>query len=213
MIAHHPPEDLLAEFAAGTLAPPLALALAAHVELCAACRADVAAMEAVGGLLLEEIAPVAVSAAARAAVFARLDEPEVPARAPAIAPDPSLPAVLARAIGPLAALGWRRVSRAIEEARLPVSGGGFRAALLRLKPGAAMPEHTHRGREFTLVLTGGYSDGGKAFGPGDFDRRDASDRHQPVVDPDDECLCLVVLDAPIRLTGPLGRFANPFIRF
>ncbi|MBM3488133.1 MAG: hypothetical protein FJX67_16120, partial [Alphaproteobacteria bacterium] len=140
-------------------------------------------------------------------------EPAVPARASTEPRDPRFPAALARAIGLLAALGWRRVSRTIEEARLPVSGGGLRAAMLRLKPGAAMPEHTHRGQEFTLVLAGGYRDGGAAFGPGDFDRRDASDRHQPVVDPDDECLCLVVLDAPIRLTGMLGRFANPFIRF
>jgi putative transcriptional regulator len=75
-----------------------------------------------------------------------------------------------------------------------------------------MPRHSHRGNEYTLVLAGGFSDGGKQFGPGDFVAKDPSHIHQPVVDDDGECLCLVVLDAPLRLTGAMGKLLNPFLR-
>ena len=36
--------------------------------------------------------------------------------------------------------------------------------------------------------------------------------HRPVADEDEDCLCLIVTDAPLRLTGWLGRLLNPFIR-
>jgi putative transcriptional regulator len=34
-----------------------------------------------------------------------------------------------------------------------------------------------------------------------------------VADEGEECLCLAVLDAPVRLRGLLGRVANPFLKF
>jgi putative transcriptional regulator len=36
--------------------------------------------------------------------------------------------------------------------------------------------------------------------------------HRPVVDSDEECICLAVLDAPLKLTGMIGRLVNPFLR-
>jgi putative transcriptional regulator len=75
-----------------------------------------------------------------------------------------------------------------------------------------IPMHTHRGREYTLVLAGGFKENGSQYGVGDFTLRDASDVHRPVVDSDEECVCLIVLDAPIKLTGILGRLVNPFLR-
>jgi putative transcriptional regulator len=35
----------------------------------------------------------------------------------------------------------------------------------------------------------------------------------PTADDDGDCVCLAVTDAPLRLTGPIGRLFNPFIRF
>lgn len=213
MIAHHPEDALLLDYAAGSLAEPVALIVATHVALCAACRQAVAALEDAGGALLAAIEPAAMEDGAVAAMLARLDEPERPAVPPPAA-DPLLPAPLRPYVRRgLDGLTWRRVSRAIEEARLPIVARGYKASLLRIRRGSVQPQHTHRGHVFTLVLAGGYSDGGAAFGPGDFDGRDGTHRHQPKVDDDEDCLCLVVLDAPIRLTGPVGRLANPFIRF
>jgi putative transcriptional regulator len=36
--------------------------------------------------------------------------------------------------------------------------------------------------------------------------------HRPVADEDEDCLCLTVTDAPLRLTGWLGRLLSPFVR-
>jgi putative transcriptional regulator len=36
--------------------------------------------------------------------------------------------------------------------------------------------------------------------------------HRPVADEGEDCLCLVVTDAPLKLTGRLGRLVNPFVR-
>ena len=37
--------------------------------------------------------------------------------------------------------------------------------------------------------------------------------HQPQALGDEDCLCLAVTDAPLRLTGRFSRFLNPFLRF
>ena len=63
-----------------------------------------------------------------------------------------------------------------------------------------------------FVLAGGYKDAGKQFARGDFDVKEVTDHHRPVADEGGECIGLLVLDAPVRLTGPVGRLLNPFLR-
>jgi len=216
MTRHHPPTELLLDFAAGGVSEAVALAVACHAEMCDACRAEIRDYERVGGALFETLEPEPVDDALLERVLDRLDEPEPDVRAvPAMASDTAslIPGPLVRyLVGGLDQLPWRRVGKLFEEFRLPLAGNGFKAKLMRLQPGAVMPLHTHRGQEYTLVLAGGYADQGEQFLPGDFDVRDPSHKHQPVVDDDGECLCLVVLDAPVKLTGVLGRIVNPFLR-
>ena len=83
--------------------------------------------------------------------------------------------------------------------------------LMRIKSGTAMPTHTHEGCELTLVLAGGFSDENGHFLRGDVAEADPSVTHQPVADPGEDCLCLAVTDAPLRLTGAFGRLLNPFL--
>lgn len=232
MIRHHPPFELLFDFGTGSLTEPAALVVAAHAELCRECRDEIFAVETIGGEMLAEIEPVGISENALEAVMARLDEPQ-PALASSMAGrdaaarargsvDQSaspgefvsqLPAALQAYLGEDATrLVWRKVGGMFEEIKLPTSVRGFKASLMRLKPGSIMPVHTHRGREYTLVLAGGYRDNGHQYGPGDFSLKDASDVHRPVVDSDEECICLAVLDAPLKLTGMMGRLVNPFLR-
>jgi putative transcriptional regulator len=216
MINHHPPLELLFDFAAGATPEPLALVIATHAALCAECGARISGIEAVGGALLEIVEPVDVGDDVLQSLMMRLDEPQpavvreqsIDAETAAVVPEPLLP-YIARG---LAHLAWKSAGRMVEEARLPLTVKGFKAALMRFKPGAAMPVHTHRGSEFTLVLAGGYKDEGKQFLRGDFDFKDASHEHRPIVDTDGPCLCLVVLDAPLKLTGGFGRLVNPFLR-
>lgn len=217
MINHHPSLELLFDYATGSLPEPVALVIASHASLCGQCRDQVRSVESVGGVLLESIEPVDVSDGALKSVLTRLNEPEVAATRQPAASDPETADVVPEPLLPylgrgLAHLAWRGVGRKFEEASLPLTIKGFKASLMRLKPGAEMPVHTHRGTEYTLVLAGGYKDGGEQFIRGDFDRKDSSHEHRPVVDTSDSCLCLVVLDAPVKLTSAMGRLVNPFLR-
>lgn len=219
MIIHHPQGELLLDYAAGNLGEGPALAVAAHASRCSLCLDEIALYEAVGGTLLETIAPKPVSDSLFERTMAMLDasEPATAVFAPVDAETARLvPEPLHRYIGRgLAHLAWRRVGgliAAVEEVRLPVAAKNVKVSLMRLKAGSLMPKHSHRGNEYTLVLAGGFSDGGSQYGPGDFSAKDGSDTHQPIVDEDGECLCLVVLDAPLRLSGAVGKLFNPFLR-
>jgi putative transcriptional regulator len=221
---HHPSLELLLDYAAGSTGEAAGLALATHLALCPECREVVAQLESVGGALLEAIEPAAVPSEALDSLLARLDKPvPVPDRplpadaaAPGLLPDP-VPQPLRGYIGQgLGAIRWKRVMRGVEQADI-ITGRGrpsnVRARLLRIAPGVRVPRHTHAGTEMTLVLAGGFSDGDKQYQRGDFSFCDGQDDHSPVADDDGECLCLTVTDAPLRLTGPLMRLLNPFIRF
>jgi putative transcriptional regulator len=211
IVRHPPPDELLLGYAAGGLPEPLALLVSSHLALCPASRAEMARWEAVGGILLADEPPVPISAAGRRRLLAGLDDALSPSPA-GPAGDPRLPAPL-RPCAPdgLDRLPWKRIG-GVSIAELSIDRRDFTTRLLRAAPGQAIPRHTHLGGEWTLVLDGGFSDGHDRYRVGDVCAADAAVTHRPVADPDGPCLCLIVADAPIRLTGLLGRLLNPFIR-
>lgn len=215
-ISHHPDPAILLAYAAGALSEGVALTIACHASICRDCRWEIKRLNAVGGEIISEASPATVGDDALDRVLARLDEPVPPA--PIVPPlDPETRTLVPRPLhsylgGNLRILPWHRVGRMFEEVRLPLSGSGVKATLMRIKPGQIMPRHSHGGLEYTLVLAGGYQDNGAAFRRGDYSELDSHHEHQPVVDLDGECLCLVVLDAPLRLSGLMGRLINPFLR-
>ena len=103
----------------------------------------------------------------------------------------------------------------MRETLLPTAVPGWRVSLFRVTPGGVVPAHRHGGTEYTLVLAGGLTDrsNGDHIERGDVDIASGDHVHRQRADSGDECLCLAVLDAPIRLEGPLGWIANPFLRF
>ena len=62
------------------------------------------------------------------------------------------------------------------------------------------------------MLQGGFSDVTGHFLRGDVCDADSGVEYRPVADLDEVCVCLVVTDSPLRLTGWLGRLLNPFMR-
>ncbi|MGB0749334.1 MAG: ChrR family anti-sigma-E factor [Magnetospiraceae bacterium] len=210
---YHPSDAVLLDHAAGALHEAQSLAVAAHAELCPQCRQRIAKAEAVGGSLLDDLAPEAVSASALANVMGRLDEP-APVLAPAALPfRPDLawmPRTLRRYVTGDAPLPWRRLAPGIKHLLLS-TGDRATARLMRVDPGVCLPSHGHRGLEMTLVLEGGFSDALGHFVRGDVAELSEMDRHQPVIDADGPCIALVVTEAPAVYDGLVYRLLQPMI--
>jgi putative transcriptional regulator len=204
------------EYASGTQREPVALLIATHLALCPRCRDRTRGLEAIGGALLEQLDPEPLAEDGFARLLGRLDEPAGPTAPqrsdPAPAHGTQLPQPLRNYVGgSLDRLRWRRLGP-IAEARLLENFSGFTTRLVRLRAGAGAPGHTHDGTELTLVLEGGFMDASGHYLRGDVEVADSAVDHRPVADADGDCLCLAVADAPLRLTGRLGRLLNPFVR-
>lgn len=217
MSRHTAPEELLLDYAAGALAQGPALAVALHVTLDPAARRMVEQLGALGGALIEDEAEAPIDEAALQSVLARLDQVAVePRPAPSRRP-PAVRPGFEWAPAPLAPhlradVRWRRVMGGFDEIRLSGPGDDHRVSLLRLAPGRTLPAHRHVGDEYTVVLQGGYTDTTGHYGVGDFAVGPGPERHKPVADAGPPCIALIVLERPIVLTGPWGRWLNPLVR-
>ncbi|MFT3931908.1 MAG: ChrR family anti-sigma-E factor [Spongiibacteraceae bacterium] len=223
---HHPAPELLAEYAAGSLQLSHALCVAAHLEFCERCRQQVGKLNHLGAALFDAQRPKSVAndtAALKNRVLAALDanDREQTGDVAANAAPSSAISVdgyrVPRSLGQFIRsdyreLDWSALSTSIKLATLLNDKDGSQVALSRVKPGGKMLHHRHTGEEFTVVLEGSFSDETGVFRKGDFVQRDKRHRHKPVVTKDAECICLMVLDAPIQFTGLFARLLNPIVR-
>ncbi|TBW33628.1 transcriptional regulator [Siculibacillus lacustris] len=196
--------DLIAAHVQGRLPPPLDALIAAHLEMAPAARDFGDALEALAGRALDEAPGVALADrdAALERIFG-LAPVVTPPRPPAQRSPDALPRALARFTEGTPE-DWRFVWFGIRRRPLGRSGD-FTAELLRIAGGGRIPQHTHTGLEATLVLSGGFSDGDRSFGPGDLTVTGPEDHHAPVADPEG-CLCFTVVEgAGVRLSSRLGR--------
>jgi putative transcriptional regulator len=209
MSRHPAPDELLLDYATGALPEGPALAVALHVALDPVARRTVERLRALGGELLEaEAAELAERALDE--VLARLDAPEPRPVAPVLRPGFDwAPAALAPY---LAGKTWRRAFGGFEEIRVDLHGDSHRVSLLRLTPGKGLPRHRHVANEFTVVLQGGYTDNTGNYAVGDFAVGPGPSEHEPIADPGEPCIALIVVEKPIVLTGPWGRLLNPVLR-
>jgi len=204
----HFPADMLFDFATGSLPEPQAILVATHLALCTECRQAAAAVEAIGGALLAEIPPAPMAPDALARVMARLGAPDPRAVEPLPAASP-LPSPLCDYLpGDPANLAWQSLAAGIDEValrpRLPAEApwpAGVEVSLVRFAPGAVAPRHSHLGHEATVIVQGGFSDEFGQYERGDAWIVDRTVAHRPVALPDEPCLCLVYLDAPLQATG------------
>lgn len=212
MPEHHIPDELLLDYAAGTLAEPWSLVVACHLTLCPNCRGQLATIERLGGAMLDEVAPTPMRSGFEA-ISARLGEqdrampgaPAMPVRRGGGIPKPLrdyLDTGLDR-------IDWRWGGAGLHAAPLPIpKARGGMVSLLKIAPGAGMPLHTHRGEEMTLVLSGGFTDEAGSFQRGDVEIANGSVEHRPVAMLGEPCICLAVTDAPLRFRGSFGWILN-----
>lgn len=110
-------------------------------------------------------------------------------------------------------IDWRWSGAGLHSWALPMAKArGGMVSLLKIAPGAAMPLHTHRGEEMTLVLSGGFTDESGAFTRGDVEIADGNTEHRPVAMTDGPCICLAVTDAPLNFRGSFGWVLNQWAR-
>ncbi len=212
-VHHHPPDELLTAFAAGTLDLGQHIAIATHLVGCPHCRVMVRAMEQVGGTVLTRLPPSEMSPGAFAAVEARLSggTPDVatPQHSAGFRDIPGLPHFVRHY--PDSAWKWIAPKVHLRPIELP-EPGATRVFLLRSKPGTKMIDHTHTGFEMTCVLSGSFAHEGGHFGPGDFDFGDGSVDHDVMINSTEDCICLVAMQGDLKLHGVIGRLLQPLIR-
>ncbi len=208
-IKHHLTDDLLAAYSAGSLPEAFSLVVATHVSLCDDCRARLGSYDALGGEVLAATEAVHVGAGCLAATLARIASSPLAAARP-IGATGIFPAPLRDYVGgDVPAVRWRSVGLGVKQAILPVEPGAT-VRLLRIPAGGVMPDHSHRGREMTLVLQGAFSDAGGRYARGDVEIADEEVQHTPVAEAGEDCICLAATEAPLKFRALLPRLAQPF---
>ena len=224
-MTNHPlGDEIYTAYASGALSAPMRLLLDAQAAVNADVAQTRAAVEAVAGVLLEQETPASMMPDALATVFDVIDSEEAglgeagPARFYAKAgSEHSRKAAekAGQAIGELLDLpdpvrdlaldqgGWSFAGPGVRNMTL-MDEDGAKAELIRIEPGRGVPHHGHDGTEFTLVLTGGFSDGRASYGPGEVCMANPDTIHKPVADEGEVCIVLAVTDGPLAFTGALG---------
>ena len=217
MINRHPESDLLVEYVSGSLSVAPCISVTTHLQYCKQCSDSVESLGEIGGELLNAAEAVPVSDGLFDRIIENLDSlvEEDPSdgvlRQCSDAISTELPEFVQRFL-PDEELDWRRLSPSLKVAPISVGEEVYELALHRIDAGGKAPEHDHFGKEITVVLTGSFSDEDGVYQAGDFLVRHPGDTHRPFAARNQECICLSVLEAPIRLTG-IKRVLNPFLRF
>jgi putative transcriptional regulator len=210
-LPRHASPAVLAGYASGALPSGPSLAVAAHLEACAACREAAGLFERIGGAMIDETAPAPMADDALALALARLERP---APAPVAAAtdktlgDVRLPKAVARqGVGPRR---WAAPGIWVAPVRSKAKDD-WRTYLLRAPAGMRLPHHDHRGLEFTAVLQGAFTDRTGRYAAGDFAEAEPDLDHSPHVTADGPCLCLISAERGTRASGVLARMLLPLL--
>jgi putative transcriptional regulator len=186
-------DGLVLDAASGAAPPAVRLLAACHSELNEAAARRFQTAEAAFGILLEDgpTAPVSTDLYARTvAQFDAEDRQAPPTRSDGTQ---TLPKALSRVLPSKNPIVWRRRFGGMREHVVDaVSGPDAFVRLLNLPKGWKAPQHAHGGDEITLVLSGAFRDEAGRYGAGDVSHAASGFVHRPVVDGDEDCLCLVV---------------------
>jgi len=205
-------DDWLLSYAAGALTEGHSVMVATHLAYHEDLQQTVVDAEAIGGALIDELDPAGIPADMLERVLGRIDTDPVQEvttgnKVSSIAPRP-----LVDYLGcDVDKLKWRFMGPGMSNVRLWTGPNDERLWLLRARGGVATPEHGHNGDEWTLVLKGAYTAAEQHFSIGDMETADEEIVHQPVMDEDEECICLVLTTGLIRFKSPIARMLQPLI--
>lgn len=200
-INRHPDIASLMSYVAGSLPEPLAAGVSAHVSMCTECRRRLRDMELIGAELFR--ASPALRARKIEITVPDLEQDGVGYEKPlahANRATEKLPEPIARKYGlAFDSIPWRPIGEGAWHYRLPLSPGvEGDLRLFKFAPGYEFQLHGHGGAEFTLVIDGAFSDATGEYRRGDAQDLDDETEHQPIVDEDLGCVCLIASDRPLE---------------
>lgn len=241
-MSHRPDIHWLTDYAAGTLPLSQALCVAVHLSFCPESRKQVEQLNSLGAIMftnaindsgnlnseplttdLPDEDHGSINQELRSKVFDLIGKNDIKRQPSSVTASPSandasnkaelLPHCLAKLIPEgIDHLDWKKLGTALSVARLPAGDDLREVALHKIKAGGRVSNHDHRGREVTVVLQGSFSDQNGLYLPGDFLVKEAGEEHRPIASEDAECICLSVLEAPVKFTGPITSLINPFLK-
>tara|TARA_R110002049_G_scaffold152916_5_gene317087 strand:- start:3450 stop:4100 length:651 start_codon:yes stop_codon:yes gene_type:complete len=212
MTNFHPDLELITEYTAGSLPLAQAACVSVHVNQCQRCQRTAEQLAELGASLFEALEPVPVGDDLLNLVLERLDD-EKPLEYAKPKSSNGTPALLQRLMrGDFSDLNWRNIGSTLRISHLKTGDPDHEFALYHIRAGGRIPEHTHRGTEMTLILEGGFSDANGSYHKGDFLIRRPGDVHAPTALQSEDCICLAVLDAPLKFTDWKFRWMNPFLK-
>ncbi|MEM7686616.1 MAG: ChrR family anti-sigma-E factor [Paracoccaceae bacterium] len=217
MPTHLPPDEILADFACGTSSPDIELLVAAHLTQSPEGRDRLGTYEGMAGAMFAEEPSEDVSDDAFDAVMALIDQdgsaeqidaaglrkPDTPEVDACPIPKP----VMDRIGYKFDEIPWKRRLPGIAVFDLDL-GAEHKVRLLRARPGASVPQHTHHGTELTLVMHGELEDSGVTYRAGDVAVNAEDDDHRPSATGTETCYCLIVQQGDLQFTGRFSRILN-----
>ncbi len=193
-------EALITDYAAGNLSPAKHFLISCQSEIAEQVAEKVVFQENIASTMIDEVAPVALSASFFEDVLSSL--PKRVANDQTCRFDTLMaPESLRSALGHgLRDIKWKSLVPGV--AVHDILGNrryetGERVYLLRAKGGMKMPEHTHKGEEWSLLLTGSYTVDGKTYSRGDIHIENETETHAPHIDEGEDCICLVLTEGPL----------------
>ncbi len=215
MSTQHHSDDLYGAYASGSLDPALHLLIETQAALKTQLKRKLDVADAIAASMLESSEETALSATARDRAHAAIDmdtastssHRKAAARAgDAIDELVRLPEPIRdRALEAAGRGGWKYAGTGLRLMPLQVNSSA-EMELLRIEPGCGSPTHTHDASEYTLVLSGGFTDEFGSYGPGDISIAGPAMTHRPIADPGEICFALAVRDGGLRFQGMLGFF-------
>jgi len=219
---YHPSENDLIEYAAGGVDWAVGICISTHLHYCTACRLKLNELNALGGHCMESAPAAALSNASLMNTMAKIKAAKSErgvGESQLITSNSeshgstynNLPNVLKKIIANPKSIKWSRVTPSLKAANLVTEQNKFEVCLHKIKKGGKVAEHDHRGLEVTVVLEGSFSDEKGTYNPGDYIIKKPGDTHRPTAALNKDCLCLSIVEAPVKLTGLLGAVVNPFL--
>lgn len=213
-------DDIITDYAAGKLSPAKHIMVACHSEIVDSVAEEVAFQEDIAACVVAEMEPLILSPSFMKNVLASLppqksaNENERHGATKDKPVEDITPKSLRHLLGHgVDDLKWKFLvpSLAVHDLLGERKKGGDRLYLIKVKSGGSIPDHSHNGEEWSLILKGSYSVGEKHFKRGDFYIEDETEIHSPQVEGDEDCICLLMTQAPLKMQGLIPKLIQPIL--